>query len=134
VTLFADASALVAIMAAESEASHLETMLEADPVRLTSAIALWETSRAIAKLIRQPETVALDEVLRFCKSFGVVTVSIDLAEATEAARAQQLYGKGTGHTARLNMGDCFAYACAKTNGARLLYKGDDFTHTDVALT
>jgi ribonuclease VapC len=42
------------------------------------------------------------------------------------------YGKGR-HPARLNMGDCFAYACAKTNDARLLYKGDDFSHTDLAL-
>lgn len=46
--------------------------------------------------------------------------------------AYQRFGKRSGHPAHLNMGDCFAYACARTNGARLLYKGDDFARTDLA--
>ena len=49
----------------------------------------------------------------------------------EAVSAHARYGKGH-HDARLNMGDCFAYACARTNNARLLYKGDDFSRTDLA--
>lgn len=48
-----------------------------------------------------------------------------------ATAAYDRYGKGR-HPARLNMGDCFAYACAKTHDARLLYKGDDFSKTDLA--
>ena len=49
-----------------------------------------------------------------------------------AFEAFHRYGKRSGHPARLNLGDCFAYACAKANDARLLYKGDDFARTDLA--
>lgn len=48
-----------------------------------------------------------------------------------AAKAYAEFGKGR-HAAALNMGDCFAYACAKANRARLLFKGDDFAKTDIA--
>ena len=48
-----------------------------------------------------------------------------------ARRAYRAYGRGTGHPARLNLGDCFAYALAKATGEPLLFKGDDFIHTDV---
>lgn len=58
-------------------------------------------------------------------------VAIGSAEIAGALDAYQHYGKGR-HPAKLNMGDCFAYACAKANDARLLYKGNDFVHTDLA--
>jgi ribonuclease VapC len=73
----------------------------------------------------------LFEVTRFCTALGITTVPIGSAETAEAVIAHRRYGKGH-HPARLNMGDCFAYACARTNNARLLYKGDDFSHTDLA--
>ena len=129
--LLVDASALVAIMRSEPEASRLEAMLGPDEARLTTAVALWEASRAIARLASTSQIAALEEVERNCTSLKITVIPIGEAEAREAVRAQQLFGKGTGHPARLNMGDCFAYACARTNGARLLYKGDDFVHTDL---
>ena len=58
-------------------------------------------------------------------------VAISERELAVALDAYQAYGKGR-HPAGLNMGDCFAYACAKANGAKLLYKGDDFARTDLA--
>ena len=58
-------------------------------------------------------------------------VQAKLPELAIALDAYQTYGKGR-HPAGLNMGDCFAYACAKVNDARLLYKGDDFARTDLA--
>ena len=58
-------------------------------------------------------------------------VTIGVEDLRLALDAYQTYGKGR-HRAKLNFGDCFAYACAKANGAKLLYKGDDFTHTDLA--
>ena len=62
---------------------------------------------------------------------GEATVGIGRDEYREAIVAHDRYGLGR-HRARLNMGDCVAYACAKTNDARLLYKGVDFSHTDLA--
>ncbi|MBB4152997.1 ribonuclease VapC [Sphingomonas jinjuensis] len=130
-TTVVDASALVAIMRQESGAAQLEARLQSEPARFTTGIALWEASRAIARIINQAQLKAFDEVQRFCEALDILVLPIGAAEAAEAVRAQQLYGKGI-HPARLNMGDCFAYACARTNGARLLYKGDDFAQTDMA--
>ena len=59
-------------------------------------------------------------------------VSIGQVESDLALDAFARFGKGSGHPAQLNMGDCCAYGCAKANGADLLYKGNDFAHTDLA--
>lgn len=63
---------------------------------------------------------------------GLRLVPIGQAELVAALDAYQTYGRNSGHAAKLNMGDCFAYACTKTNNATLLYKGDDFAKTDLA--
>lgn len=131
-TVFVDASALVAIITDEQEASELRDVLRGHAVRLTSGMALWETARAIGRGDSDGPVAALVEAERYCRAFDIAPVPIGAAEAGEAVRAHARYGKGTGHPAKLNMGDCFAYACAKTNGAKLLYKGDDFIHTDLA--
>lgn len=124
-----DASALVALIEDEPERAMLEAELEKDSYRLTSGLALWEAARAVSRGGR-PED-GLREVQRYCRDLNILLVSIDDHEAEQAIYAHARYGKGTGHPAKLNMGDCFAYACAKTNNARLLYKGDDFIHTDL---
>lgn len=129
-TIFVDASALIAIIRNEPEANALEDRLDADPDRLTSGIAVWEAARAHGR--NRDINGALSEVERYCAALRIAVVTITTSEATEACRVHARYGKGTGHPARLNLGDCFAYACAKTHGATLLYKGDDFTHTDLA--
>ena len=131
-SLFVDASALVAIVRGEPDAPLLEAALDTAGPRLTSGLALWETARALGRGSDKGSEAGLFEVERYCAALNITLIQIGAAEATEAIRAHARYGKGTGHPARLNMGDCFAYACAKTNNARLLYKGDDFIHTDLA--
>jgi ribonuclease VapC len=74
---------------------------------------------------------AREDVERAATGLSIRLVPIGEAELAIALDAYQIYGKGR-HKAQLNMGDCFAYACAKTNNARLLYKGDDFSKTDLA--
>ena len=128
-TLFIDASALTALIRGEPDRPTLEARLDADAVRLTSGLAMWETARAISR--RGDPIDGLFEVERYRVALDIAVVPIGAREAEEAVRAHARYGKGTGHRARLNMGDCFAYACAKANGATLLYKGDDFVHTDL---
>jgi ribonuclease VapC len=130
-TMMVDASALVAIMRSEPEGPDLASRLAADDRPFTNAIALWEATRAIARGSARRLDDSLEEVERYCAALGIGIAPITAADATQSVLAQQRYGKGTGHPARLNMGDCFAYACAKTNEARLLYKGDDFIHTDL---
>ena len=130
-TLFVDASALVAIIRDEPEAETLKNRLDGDPVRLTSAVAMWEAALAVGRAYAKGAERGLLEVERYCRSVSIVAVPVGEAEAAEAVRAHTRYGKRSGHRARLNIGDCFAYACAKTSRARLLYKGDDFVHTDL---
>ena len=68
----------------------------------------------------------------FCKDANVRFVPVDETQMRIAREAYRDFGKGSGHSARLNFGDCFAYALAKATGEPLLYKGRDFVHTDVA--
>ncbi|MEJ7793985.1 MAG: type II toxin-antitoxin system VapC family toxin [Nocardioides sp.] len=67
----------------------------------------------------------------FLREAGVRGVPFDMAHLEAARDAHSRYGKGSRHPAKLNFGDCMAYALAKVTGEPLLFKGDDFTHTDV---
>lgn len=132
-SLFVDASALVAIILKEPDFDMLADRLERDGNRLTSAIALWETMAAVRRARNTSVELAWAEVERFRVALGLRLVPIGAEEAKQAVIAHARYGKGH-HPAKLNMGDCFAYACAHGQGAELLYKGDDFALTDLAQT
>ena len=71
----------------------------------------------------------LDDLLR---EAGITIEPVTEAQARIARQAYRDFGRGSGHPARLNFGDCFAYALARETGETLLFKGDDFTHTDVS--
>lgn len=130
-TILVDASAIVAIMSGEPEADAFADAIEGHNDRCFCAVGAWEAARAIARLREIGILAAADAVSSFAAEAGLRMVEIGEMENRQAVRAHDRYGKGR-HSARLNMGDCFAYACAKTSGARLLYKGDDFSHTDLA--
>lgn len=131
-TIFADASALVALATKEAEADRLALELEAHNDRLFSALSAWEAALAVARKRTVPINVASAAVDVLLFELNFRHVPIGEAEKQLAIEAHRVYGKGTGHPAKLNMGDCFSYACAKANGAALLYKGDDFSRTDLA--
>ncbi len=92
----------------------------------------WEAVTALCRSFRYDPSTAMEAVGRFAHIKNFRTVPIGEREAVLALEAFTQYGKGRQHPARLNMGDCFAYACAKSHGARLLYKGKDFAETDLA--
>jgi ribonuclease VapC len=131
-TLFVDASAMVAFIAGEAEREIVAAEIASDPDPLWSAMACWEAVSALRNSYELTVDEARDEVDRAAAMMELRLVRIDRDELTLALDAYGRFGKGSGHRARLNMGDCFAYACARTNNARLLYKGDDFVHTDLA--
>lgn len=128
--MFVDASAIVAIVACEPGYRPLLDRLRDSPVRLTSGVAVYEAVLAIARLKAIPPGVAEEIVEDFLDATGVTRVPIADAEARLAITAHARYGKGR-HPARLNLGDCFAYACAQVHGVPLLYAGDDFPQTDI---
>jgi ribonuclease VapC len=131
VTVFVDASAIVAIMTGDPDASILIDRLADDEDRLSSPIAVWEATNALARRRRCEPLEAFGSVESFRQDMYIELVAIGRVEAGVAVDAFDRYGKGR-HPAQLNMGDCFAYACARTNNARLLYKGDDFARTDLS--
>ena len=129
--MFADASALTAVIAREEGHEELLARLDAAPVRLTSSIGVFETVAAVARIFAISPADARPVVLDALDALGVVVREIP-AEIVDAAQdAFECYGKGQGNPAQLNMGDCFAYACARHWGVSLLYKGDDFARTDM---
>ena len=129
--LFVDASAMVAIMEREPDASVLLERLGAASRPLWSAMSCWETIISLKSSYKRSFERARHDTEVFADLMQLQLVEVGEAERAVALDAFERYGKGQ-HRARLNMGDCCAYACAKTNDARLLYKGDDFTHTDMA--
>jgi len=128
--IFADASALIAIIAGESEADDLANRLEADPQRLCSSVSVWETVVGMCRSHMFSIPSAREHVARFLKIGNLQFVNIGEPEFQIAADAYAQFGKGR-HPAALNMGDCYAYACAKSSQAKLLFKGNDFSKTDI---
>lgn len=128
--MFIDTSAICAILMGEPEGADFIKRIDAVDVRLTSGLALYEATVALARQVPDAPQ-ALTDVNDFVASANLEIVPIGKAEYAEAFRAFARFGKGR-HPARLNMGDCFAYACARLHEAPLLFKGDDFAHTDVA--
>ena len=98
---------------------------------MTSAVAVFEATAGVSRKKACSITVARDFVLRFLSAADVDIVPIREREAVLALEAFDRFGKGR-HPAGLNMGDCFAYAGARARGVPLLFKGDDFTRTDLA--
>lgn len=129
--MFIDASALVALITAESDADDLAGRLNATSIRVTSPVAIYEATLAIARKLSWTIDEARALAVDFLALTSIEIVPIGAAEAEAALVAHDRFGKGR-HPARLNMGDCFAYACAKTHGLPLLFKGDDFATTDIA--
>jgi ribonuclease VapC len=130
VTIFVDASAMIAMMVGEGDADELADLLGADRQRLCSAVSVWETVAGLCRTHVFSIPSARTVVQSFIELNDLKFVTIGERELELASQAYAEFGKGR-HPAALNMGDCFTYACAKANRARLLFKGEDFTKTDI---
>lgn len=130
--IFVDASALISIVAKEPDALDLAALLEAERTRLCSAMSLWETVAGLCRSYMFSVESAQERVRLVRQHLGLQMVQIGEREHDLALQAYAQFGKGR-HPAGLNMGDCFAYACAKAHRAALLFKGNDFSKTDIRL-
>jgi ribonuclease VapC len=123
-----DTSALIAILRGEPEAAAFIDALAASPSNTLSAGTYLEAS-IVVDANRDPVLSArFDELV---EAAAIELISVDAELARVARQAYRDYGKGSGHAAGLNFGDCFAYALARASGEPLLCKGDDFVHTDI---
>jgi ribonuclease VapC len=126
-----DASAMVAMLVGEADRLELLDRLERAANRSTSVVSVLETIMAISRETGD-RAAAPARVRRFLDAakVGIEPVAEDSIDLL--AEAFVRYGKGSGHPAKLNLGDCFSYAMAKKAGMPLLYKGNDFAQTDMA--
>ena len=122
-----DTSALIAIMGDEPERHTFNKLIEADPC--ISAASLLETRMVLFTRSGDNAILALDA---FLLKSGMTVVEVSPRLADIAFDAYRHFGKGTGHGADLNYGDCFSYALAKYLDKPLLFKGTDFSQTDIA--
>lgn len=129
--MFVDASAIVAILTREPEADALADALDRARSPVTSPIAIFEAVLGVCRKRRASVEEAAADVDELLKVARVSVVPITEREAETALAAFSRYGKGRGHKAQLNLGDCFAYAAAKTHRIPLLFKGEDFDKTDI---
>jgi ribonuclease VapC len=129
--MFVDASAMIAILTQESDADVLAEALGAASTPITSSIAVYEATLGLCRKRRASVAAAQEKVHEFLLSAGIRLVAIAADESDRALDAFARYGKGRGHPAQLNMGDCFAYAVARAHRTSLLFKGGDFAMTDI---
>jgi ribonuclease VapC len=125
--MIVDTSAIVSILIREPDSARFELALDAAPRNAMSAATYVELVNVIDRKAGTGLLDAADEVLAIAK---IEIVPFTLEHAQWARHARLTYGVGR-HPANLNFGDCFAYALAKSTGEPLLFKGNDFAHTDV---
>lgn len=140
--MFVDASVLVAIINREDGwKDFVERLQMSESPVIVSALGQYEAVAAIARASSQATGLPVDASLiheahqtvdDLCAQIGASEIEISSAIGRLAIDAAARYGKIVRHKAALNFGDCFAYACAKSLGVPLLYKGNDFAQTDLA--
>lgn len=129
--MYVDSSAIVAIILDEPEATALLEKLMRAPDPFTSIVSKVEASLALTKIGRTGVPAA-QMVADFLDRLGIRVVAAEPSMFDHVMEAAKRYGKGSGHPAKLNFGDCFSYAFAKLAQVPLLYKGNDFARTDLA--
>jgi ribonuclease VapC len=123
-----DSSALIAILAGEPDAEELNDVLSG---AVRPALSVANYLEAAIVLDRHPARRAGEKLDRYLVAGQVELADVTESQARIARAAYRNFGRGTGHPAGLNFGDCFAYALAIDRDEPLLYNGNDFTHTDV---
>lgn len=127
--MIVDTSAIVGIVLGETHSEDLaEILLDATAPKMSAATAV-EVNAVLTRRLRPEDQRRVERLLDV---WEIELVPFDAAQAEIASRAYRDFGRGSGHPAGLNLGDCFSYALAEVTGEPLLYVGDDFVHTDVS--
>lgn len=130
--MFVDTSALVAILCKETDAAVFARKLAAAQRRYTSPLVRLEACMVLAtRLARDPVDVQID-FDEFVRLADIEIIVLTDAIGREAVVAFGRFGKGRGSPAQLNLADCLSYACAKTLQVPILFKGRDFSRTDLS--
>ena len=131
--IFIDTSAIIAIITAENDALQYMSGIDKSGRRLTGAHVRLECTMNLMRILglsAENGNALFDD---FVERASVEIVPIANSTSQIAVRAFERFGKGRGHPAQLNFGDCLSYACAKEHGAAILFKGRDFARTDLQI-
>ena len=126
--MIVDTSAIIAILKNEPESETFSEAIEAATAVRMSAASYLETNIVIGRCKNPILTGRLEDIL---ENPGLQIEPVTAAQAKIAWAAYRDYGKGSGHAANLNFGDCFSYALAREKREPMLWKGDGFSHTDI---
>jgi ribonuclease VapC len=126
--MIVDTSAMIAILTDEADGPALARILDGPAIVRLSAASYLETSIVLDKRRDTVMSAKLDDLI---DSARITLEPVTVEQAKIARQAYRDYGKGSGHAANLNFGDCFSYALARDRREPILYKGDDFIHTDL---
>jgi ribonuclease VapC len=127
--MIVDTSALVAILTGEPEAEEFEALIESNIECSMSLVSVFESSIVLDARMGDQGVRELDWVL---SRLEIRLIPVDPEQLEWARHGYRVFGKGK-HAAGLNFGDCFSYALAKSRNEPLLFKGNDFRKTDVAI-
>jgi ribonuclease VapC len=131
--MYVDASAILAIILDEDDAASFAARIESATTTLcTSPVSILEAVITLATRANKPIEKAEEIITGFLETCRIATISISPEIGKRAVTAYAQYGKGRNSKAKLNLGDVYSYACAKSYRVPLLYKGKDFVHTDLA--
>ena len=126
--MIVDSSAILAVLLNEPDAErYAQALAQAESVQISAANWL-ETAIRIDHGGSAIASNALDD---FVREANIAISPVTAEQVSIARQAYRAYGKGTGHPAQLNFGDCFSYALAKATGEALLFNGEDFPETDL---
>lgn len=123
-----DTSVVIAVLKNEPDAPHLVRRMAAASQRYISAGSILECGIVVGANYGDEGLQAMREL---CENLSLDIVPVDADQSRTGYEVFRRYGRGSSHPAKLNFGDCFAYALAKTRNLPLLFKGDDFVQTDI---
>lgn len=126
--MIVDTSAIVAIVLGETHSEQLAEILVNATASKMSAATVVEVNAVLTRRLRPEDQRRIERLLDV---WEIELVPFDAEQAHIASRAYRDFGRGSGHPAALNLGDCYSYALAHVTGEPLLYVGDDFIHTDI---
>ena len=126
-----DTSAIIAVLRGEPDASTFARAIADATIRRVSTVNFVESAVVIDA---SKDPIASRRFDEFVKEANISVEPVTADQAQIARAAYRDFGRGSGHPAKLNFGDCFAYALAKSFGEPLLFKGSDFAHTDIVST
>ncbi|SEF12354.1 ribonuclease VapC [Rhizobiales bacterium GAS191] len=129
--MFIDTSVVVALLAGEPDADRLAARISGAKARFTSGLVILEAAMRLSTLLDLDPVLVETRIQALLDEAGISVIAISGSIAKKAVAAFAAYGKGRGHPAQLNLADCMSYACAQAYRVPLLFKGNDFSQTDI---